>query len=400
MAEERISGFDNNDDTDVDLSAPPPPPEPGATLWVDFRVGASRLNQVNTAEETACVKAFVALYWTDPRMIGYNKPTLPDGLWGPYCNCRNGIRADMDCDDHEFELVDPNTGRLKRFLIFEGTVSNDLDLTEFPFDTNTVDVEFGFVSHWRTRDGSKGGTSAKKPIYLVRCVSDPSEGDPIGVYWNRKVPEWELYGASWTLKKHEDKSGYTQQQLRLSFLVGRHVTFYALKVLLPLYLLLINFASDFFLPPSDLSSRSSNTMTGFLAAFAFLYVIAEMLPKVEFLTRIDQVILVTLIGMTLCGINAWTVFLIEDQYDVKLAQKVNWIVGTTLASLYVVLNVVLLLPGLWHKRRMLHVWRSKAASTEREIQSHSNNRKIAPMDVAAQDPGPSEWHVDFSHHLG
>jgi hypothetical protein len=52
-----------------------------------------------------------------------------------------------------------------------------------------------------------------------------------------------------------------------------------LKVLLPLYLLLINFASDFFLPPSDLSSRSSNTMTGFLAAFAFLYVIAEMLPK-------------------------------------------------------------------------------------------------------------------------
>lgn len=33
----------------------------------------------------------------------------------------------------EFELVDPSKGRLKRFLIFEGLVANDLDLSEFPF---------------------------------------------------------------------------------------------------------------------------------------------------------------------------------------------------------------------------------------------------------------------------
>lgn len=29
---------------------------------------------------------------------------LPDNLWGPWCNCRNGIRADMDVDDHEVRL--------------------------------------------------------------------------------------------------------------------------------------------------------------------------------------------------------------------------------------------------------------------------------------------------------
>ena len=42
-------------DRGVDLSDPPPV-EGGGDLWVDFRVGASRVNQVNTAEETAHLK--------------------------------------------------------------------------------------------------------------------------------------------------------------------------------------------------------------------------------------------------------------------------------------------------------------------------------------------------------
>ena len=52
---------------------------------------------------TYVVQAFVCLYWTDSRMIGW-EGALPDNLWGPWCNCRNGIRADMDVDDHEFVL--------------------------------------------------------------------------------------------------------------------------------------------------------------------------------------------------------------------------------------------------------------------------------------------------------
>eukprot|EP00041_Stephanoeca_diplocostata_P038758 m.1550423 g.1550423 ORF g.1550423 m.1550423 type:complete len:156 (+) comp25265_c0_seq63:1345-1812(+) len=72
-------------------------------------------------------------------------------------------------------------------------------------------------------------------------------------------------GSSCTLV--DVAAGYVQSQLKLSFHVGRDVTYYATKVLLPLYLLIVNFAGDFLLPVEDLSSRSANTMTGFLAAF-------------------------------------------------------------------------------------------------------------------------------------
>mmetsp|Transcript_964 Transcript_964/g.3209 ORF Transcript_964/g.3209 Transcript_964/m.3209 type:complete len:333 (-) Transcript_964:335-1333(-) len=297
----------------------------------------------------------------------------------------------------EFEIVNRDTGRMKRFLIFEGVVANNLDLTEFPFDTNSVDIEFGFVSHWRTRDGSKSGTSPMVPIYLVRSVSDPKEGDPIGIYWNKKIPEWELYGASWYLKTHVDKAGYTQQQLMLSFLVGRHVKFYALKVLLPLYLLLINFAADFLLPTKDLPSRSANTMTGFLAAFAFLYVIAGMLPKVEFLTRIDQIILVTLIGMTMCGIEAWVVYLLDEQQGTETAEQVNWIAGSVLGGLYVLINLAILVPGIRHKAHQLALHRVRAQTTARHVRGPAVTNKVVPVPGGAppDEQGVTEWHIEL-----
>ena len=52
------------------------------------------------------------------------------------------------------------------------------------------------------------------------------------------------------------------------------------RILVPLYLLILNLSTIFFLPVDDLSSRSANSMTGFLAAFAFLFVVGESLPKV------------------------------------------------------------------------------------------------------------------------
>lgn len=104
--------------------------------------------------------------------------------------------------------------------------------------------------------------------------------------------------------------------------------------------------------------------------------------------------------MTLCGIEAWTVFLIDEQHGTKLAQKVNWISGATLASLYVLLNIALLIPGIRHKSRELEKYRSKAASTTTHVEQR-NGRKIQPaIDSSSAnkqaEQGVTEWHVDLT----
>eukprot|EP00041_Stephanoeca_diplocostata_P038750 m.1551426 g.1551426 ORF g.1551426 m.1551426 type:complete len:358 (+) comp25265_c0_seq121:200-1273(+) len=176
-------------------------------FFVDFRCGASRVTEVSTSAQTAYMKAYLALYWTDLRVADWevDRP-LPEDLWGPFCNVRNGYANEMTIDDHEFVLVDRERGRLKRFLIFEGRVSNNLNLKEFPFDFNSIDIEFGFVSHWRSKNGEKYGTASGTPIYRLREVRDPREGDIIGIYWDGHIPEWTLHGASWKLHVHKDPS--------------------------------------------------------------------------------------------------------------------------------------------------------------------------------------------------
>eukprot|EP00040_Diaphanoeca_grandis_P005885 m.34939 g.34939 ORF g.34939 m.34939 type:complete len:419 (-) comp17058_c0_seq4:103-1359(-) len=356
-----MNGFSDVDENGVDYSRQPPPIDGNALLRVDYRCGASRLTEVSTQTETAYVKAFLALYWTDVRLIDWKGP-LPEDLWGPFCNLRNGIAYEMEIDDHEFLLVDAKVGRLKRFIIFEGRVVNNLDLLEFPFDVNTIDVEFGFISHWRTKDHSKSGTSAGARTYDLQEVRSKSEGDVIGIFWDGHIAEWTLHGASVILNEHNDVSGYEHRMVKLQFHVGRNIWYYAVKIMLPLYLLIVNFGSDFVLPVDDLSSRSANTMTGFLASFAFLYFISESLPKVDFLTRIDKIVVWSLITMTLCGVEAWVCYLIDIVYGRDTALMFNWISVVVLAAVYIMVNVVLLVPGHRRKQR-------KLASLQKAIQA-------------------------------
>ena len=46
-------------------------------LRVSFRCGASRIAEVSTADQTSYMKAFIVLYWSDPRLIGWEGDHLP-----------------------------------------------------------------------------------------------------------------------------------------------------------------------------------------------------------------------------------------------------------------------------------------------------------------------------------
>lgn len=336
-------------------------------LRVSFRCGASRIAEVSTANQTSYMKAFIVLYWTDPRMAGWEGDHLPDELWGPFVVVRNALKNEMSVDDHEFQLIDRSKGRMKRFILCEGTVVNHLDLKEFPFDFNSVDIEFGSVSHWRTKDGSKSGSVVGTPSYYLCEVRNPAEGERIGIYWDGHIPEWQLHGASFNLHRHSDKAGFVQSQLKLSFQVSRSVKFYVAKILVPLYLLIINLATIFFLPVDDLSSRSANSMTGFLAAFAFLFVVGESLPKVDFLTRIDKVIMASLGTITAVGLESGGIYVAAVYYPVEVAERANWICGMVTAIIYIAINILLFVPAMRHRERRVLSWMDSVASQQTAI---------------------------------
>eukprot|EP00039_Didymoeca_costata_P030747 m.31154 g.31154 ORF g.31154 m.31154 type:complete len:379 (-) comp8287_c0_seq2:128-1264(-) len=369
-----------------DWISPPAPDEGDEYLNVDFRVGASLIAQVNTAEETAYVKLHAAFYWTDKRLIGYKDSVLPEKLWGPWIVVRNGSASEFVYDEREFVLVDSDTGRLKRFVVYEGTVHSSMDsLGDFPFDADTICTEFACTGNWRCWDGTMSGSVAKGRGFNLREVRRPEEGSIIGIYWSGHISEWKLYGACFLTHDQHDKSGHITKHIELKFKVCRRAWYYFIKVLLPLFLLVFMFAGTFIFPVDDLASRQDNTMTGFLAAFALIYVVSEHLPKTSKLTPVDQAIMLSLVSMVLCAVENWTVYLFALHDDLARAERINTIFGITLGVFYVLLIMLLLARPAYRRHLMKLQWRQEAAGSKRLLAQRNPN-----------SPPISEYHMSFN----
>ena len=121
--------------------------------------------------------------------------------------------------------------------------------------------------------------------------------------WSGAIPEWTLHGVSTKIvEKIANPQGQEHTNVPVSFHVTRKARYYFWKALLPLYLLTLLSMSTFHFDCDDFEGRSSTVSTYFLAAFAMLYVVGSSLPKVNFLTTIDVVIVLTTLTITFTGI--------------------------------------------------------------------------------------------------
>jgi hypothetical protein len=244
--------------------------------------------------------------------------------------------SDMQVLDFGFEVVESATGRLKRIRNYTGTVDNPMDLRSFPFGMDKIELEFFTVSHWSTYDGQRSGQMAKGKSYRLRQIRKPGEGDWLDLRWSGVVAEWRLHGCSTQIK---EQSAYAQGQQKpiapLSVHVTRNSAYYFWKALLPLYLLTVLSMSAFHFETDNLAARVSTVSTYFLAAFAMLYVVEAALPKNDFLTKIDTVIVMTTVSLAFSGLASVGIAQLHEDAGADVAA--NWDLGIkiSLFTLYV-----------------------------------------------------------------
>jgi hypothetical protein len=117
-------------------------PPSGNTFFVDLRFNLFKVTAVNTVDGTAFVNFGIVCYWTDSRLIDWSKDkALPPELWGPHLMLLNA-RHDFQEVESSFDLVNRDTGRLKRGREFKGTVDINMDLRAFPFDMGSIELLF------------------------------------------------------------------------------------------------------------------------------------------------------------------------------------------------------------------------------------------------------------------
>jgi hypothetical protein len=315
-----------------------------------------RLASVDTVEGSATVAFYLVFYWTDTRLIDWpNRDHLPPKLWTPYVVWRNYLEKADDVFDNP-NLSDPATGRVHMRQNIRGKLDNPMSLTSFPFDADSVSIKLWSGIQYRTADGNNAGQQPRGPLYTIRPVDmspGVQEGNFLRPDFHANISEWTLHGMSTKFEQIGPlASGVEPTEFTISFHLTRKWGYYFWKALLPLYLLTILAFGTFEIPVDNIPARNDSVATYFLAAFAMLYVVDQALPKTDFLTQIDAIIVLTTCMLLALGI-ATVVLYRMSQTDQDYAELWNLRLEVGLFVFYWFVNLIMFIPAYLRQRAVI-----------------------------------------------
>ena len=261
------------------------------------------------------------------------------------------------------------TGWLLRDLR-QGEFWNPMDLMDFPFDVDDLDLRFETTSNWETLDGCRSGNLPGKRSYRLRPVQpDRKEGHwlMLGADWS-PISEWRLHGVSTELNElPPDPQGREWTTLNLRFHASRRSGFYIYKTMVPLWATWVLGMTTFWLETDDLASRLSMSITGLLAGFALLFVVADALPKTDFLTAVDVVIMIATVSLGLSGVASCVLSSMHKHKGEELAAWWNHTCIIGLSAVFVLGNLACFLPSMQRKRKQVKMLEGGATNDDTQV---------------------------------
>jgi len=313
-----------------------PPKIDGKPVEVRVKVGFARLARINTVNLTCDIKLFIDLYWNDPNMVGVDPENVPNYVWRPNAYIYNSIDGTGTnggkVNEHQVSLMDTETGLMLYPLEVEVTISNDMDLRKFPFDSDAVDIiilqsEDGDAEDWVLRQHENVESSVQF-FYNVF-----------------ETPEWDVNGFSLDFFESMGGNGVMYTHCVLSIHIRRRPLFYIWKLVLPLFLTTAFAFGSFFFDVNELEARSNTAATTLLTTVALIYVLSNELPKTNYQTLIDWFLVFCLVVQLLVWIisNLLTTDLVANT---ERAQDVDSRYAFVMAGIFTFGTLALFLPKL------------------------------------------------------
>jgi len=207
---------------------------------------------------------------------------------------------------------------------FWGEFSEPLELRDFPFDSQRFEIqllavsfppeEVAFVSHPEVESG------LSMPISLANWTVVSSD---VEVLLHRV---FEGAGGS---------AGFT-----LGFEARRGRAHFALKILMPLLLIVMMSWAVFWIDPTEFGPQISAATTAMLTLIAYRFMIGGVLPKISYLTRLDLFILGATVMVFLTLAEAIVTGRLARSGRASLARRIDhtarWLVPTCTLVLFVI----------------------------------------------------------------
>lgn len=143
------------------------------------------------------------------------------------------------------------------------------------------------------------------------------------------------------LSRYQDTAAFHQMSLILH--VTRRPEYYLTRIVSVIVFLLMMAGGVFFVTPEDLPNRFNLTLTLFLTAVAFHFVVAADLPKISYATRLDKFLAFMYVLLSLTALEHIIANRLTRKYDpdsvadtLDLAAIITYYVILTLGTLWFV----------------------------------------------------------------
>ena len=161
------------------------------------------------------------------------------------------------------------------------------------------------------------------------------------------LPDWYIISRSSVQSSEKAVSKIkTYSNLRFTVKLRRRSGFYVYKVLMINVIMTVWSWCVFWLPPEDISARMDISLTLFLASVAFLFVVSDKLPKVDFLTSLDKIILFSFGLLFLSALESFVAFVSPSD----TANDIDWYCRFVFPAVFVFVGSSLVMIAVKHSR--------------------------------------------------
>lgn len=254
------------------LSVLPRPDAAGIKTRVNVGIVVLDVSRINNIEQTFTTDFIITIGWHDPRLkaeAGKQQQTTYtiDEIWHPYFSVFN--ERNLDGKYNDILRVDDggNVQYLQRFI---GELSSPLNLRNFPIDQQVL------------------------PITILSLRYGPDEVEFIPAKKKTTLRET-LSIAGWTvtldeprvIREYYDVQDRYLSRIDFSMTVKRHSSYYFLKMLIPLGLIVFMAWSVFWIDPSLISVQIGIATASVFTLVMYQFRLGQLLPPVSYMTRMD-----------------------------------------------------------------------------------------------------------------
>jgi hypothetical protein len=280
---------------------------------VQVEVGIFIIDVINVDEVTESFEAdfLLNLKWQDPRLsanaLGLSledyRLSLSD-IWHPSIHPIN--QRDLTKEQDRDVDIDPE-GTVRFSERIYGEFSSPLELDEFPFDVQHLKIQLASFEY-----------SPEDVIFIMDSAKTGRVDDIL-------VGGWDIIKNSSDVDVNT-MSGVAGAHTRLvhTIVISRHVGYYVWKFIVPLCLIILMAWSVFWLDPKIfVVSQIGVATASVFALIAFLLSLRQMLPRVSYLTRADELVLGATILVFLSMAEVIVTSRLAQKEKINLARKID-----------------------------------------------------------------------------